>query len=71
MISLLLAICVGFQEPVSHEKPLQFSVTHDGAVGESLDGRLYIMLTRGNLPLIGGPNWFNPEPFLHLTLLAG
>ena len=70
MISLLLAICVGFQEPVSHEKPLQFSVTHDGAVGESLDGRLYIMLTRGNLPLIGGPNWFNPEPFFALDVVG-
>ena len=70
MISLLLAICVGFQEPVSHEKPLQFSVTHDGAVGESLDGRLYIMLTRGKLPLIGGPNWFNPEPFFALDVVG-
>jgi hypothetical protein len=68
MIELFIAICVGFQEPVTAEKPLQFSVTHDGATGETIDGRLYIMLTKGKLPLIGGPNWFNAEPFFALDI---
>lgn len=49
-------------EPVQTD-PLQFSVTHDGSAGESLDGRVYIMLTRRKVPPIGGPNWWNPEPF--------
>ena len=63
MIDLLLAVCISVQEPVVSAEPLRFSVTHDGAAGESIDGRVYIMLTEGKLPLINGPNWFNAEPF--------
>ena len=63
MIELILAFCLHVQEPQVAAQPLQFSATHDGAAGESIDGRLYIMLTEGKLPLIGGPNWFNAEPF--------
>jgi hypothetical protein len=43
--------------------PLQFSVTHNGDGGDVVSGRLYIMLTKGRIPLIGGPNWMNAEPF--------
>ncbi|MBT4530114.1 MAG: hypothetical protein HOC27_02825 [Phycisphaerae bacterium] len=68
MIELFLAACLSIQEPEVSVQPLQFSVTHDGAAGESIDGRLYIMLTKGKVPLIGGPNWFNPEPFFALDV---
>lgn len=50
--------------------PLQFSITHDGLVGESLDGRVYVMLTKGRVPPIGGPNWWKPEPFFALDVEA-
>ncbi|MGY8752342.1 MAG: alpha/beta hydrolase-fold protein [Phycisphaerales bacterium] len=75
MMELFLALCVYAQEPpksleqVPLVQPLQFSVTHDGSAGESIDGRVYIMLTKGKLPLIGGPNWFNAEPFYALDVV--
>lgn len=47
MIDLLLAVCMSVQEPVVSAEPLRFSVTHDGAAGEFIDGRVYIMLTEG------------------------
>ena len=74
-MELFLALCVYAQEPpksleqVPLVQPLQFSVTHDGSAGESIDGRVYIMLTKGKLPLIGGPNWFNAEPFYALDVV--
>jgi len=68
MIELFLSLCLTVQEPAVSVQPLQFSVTHDGGAGESIDGRLFIMLTKGKLPLIGGPNWFNAEPFFALDV---
>lgn len=71
MIELILALCLNVQEPPIISPPkvqLQFSVTHDGTSGESIDGRLYVMLTKGKLPLIGGPNWFKAEPFFALDV---
>jgi hypothetical protein len=71
MIEAILTLCLNLQEPVvaiPEKKPLQFSVTHNGAVESSLDGRLYVMLTKGTLPLIGGPNWFNVEPFFAIDV---
>ena len=71
MIDLFLALCLSVQDPptiLPPKVPLQFSVTHDGAAGNSIDGRLYVMLTKGKLPLIGGPNWFKPEPFFALDV---
>ena len=68
MIGFTLASIVLLQTsaesvPETKHTPLHFSVTHDGSVAESLDGRVYIMLTQGHLPPIGGPNWWRPEPF--------
>jgi len=71
MIEVILSLCLYVQDsPVilAPKVPLQFTVTHDGAAGESLDGRLYIMLTEGKLPLIGGPNWLKPEPFFAIDV---
>ena len=68
MIELFIALCLTVQEPAASVQPLQFSVTHDGGAGESIDGRLFIMLTKGKLPLISGPNWFNTEPFFALDV---
>ena len=68
MIELFLTVCLCVQEPAVPVQPLQFSVTHDGAAGESIDGRLYIMLTKGKLPLIGGPNLMRAEPFFALDV---
>lgn len=48
--------------------PVQFTITHDGTVGESLDGRVYVMLTQGKVPPVGGPNWWRPEPFFALEV---
>ena len=48
--------------------PLQFSVTHDGDGDDVVSGRLYIMLTKGQIPLIGGPNWMRAEPFYSLDV---
>ncbi|MDP7004730.1 MAG: alpha/beta hydrolase-fold protein [Phycisphaerales bacterium] len=69
MIELLLATFLCVQEPVVIEAPLQFSVSHAGAAGKSIDGRLYVMLTKGKTPLLGGPNWFNPEPFFAIDVV--
>jgi hypothetical protein len=63
MISLFITLCFVFQEPVVVVQPLQFSVTHNGSAGDSIDGRLFVLLTEGTLPRIGGPDWFNAEPF--------
>ena len=72
MIEYFLACCLCTQEATVEQPPLTFSITHDGALDESLTGRVYVMLTRGRLPLLGGPNWFKPEPFLrHWTLMVG
>lgn len=49
-------------------KPLRFEVVHDGSFGETLQGRLYVMLTQRPMPPIGGPNWFNPEPFFAIEV---
>ena len=68
MIELFLTVCLCVQEPAVPVQPLQFSVTHDGAAGESIDGRLYIMLTKGKVPPIGGPNWMRAEPFFALDV---
>jgi hypothetical protein len=68
MIELLLALCLHAQEPTVPTQPLQFSVTHDGAGGEFVNGRLYVMLSLGKAPLIAGPNWFNVEPFFALDV---
>jgi len=64
--SVLLAAPLPAIDPA--ESPLQFSVTHDGDLGDQVSGRLYIMLTRGRVPLIGGPNWMRPEPFFALDV---
>lgn len=68
MIELLLSLCICIQEPTAPVQPLQFSVTHDGTIDDSIDGRLFIMLTQGKLPLIAGPNWFNAEPFFAIDV---
>ena len=72
MFTTLFMSFVLFADPVpvveSITAPLQFSVTHDGDGGDVVSGRLYIMLTKGKIPLIGGPNWFNAEPFYSLDV---
>ena len=72
MIGFLLAATIIVQKGVlpipKVDAPLQFSVTHDGTVSESLSGRVYVMLTRGRVPRIGGPDWFHPEPFFALDV---
>ena len=68
MIEYFLACCLCTQEATVEQSPLTFSITHDGALDESLTGRVYVMLTRGRLPLIGGPNWFKPEPFFAIDV---
>ena len=62
MISLFITLCFVFQEPAVVVQPLQFLVTHNGSAGDSIDGRLFVLLTEGTLPRIGGPDWFNAEP---------
>ena len=52
----------------SSNTDLQFVITHNGSVGEELSGRVYIMLSRKKVPLLGGPDWFNPEPFFALDV---
>ena len=68
MIPLFLILCFVFQEPAVPTQPLQFSVTHNGSVGESIDGRLFVMLTKGTMPRVGGPDWFNTEPFFAIDV---
>ncbi len=68
MIELFLALCLNAQEPTVSVQPLQFSVTHDGSVGESIDGRVYVMLTKRKVPPVGGPNWWSPEPFFAIDV---
>ena len=72
MFSFLLITSAIFADPPptveTTTSPLQFSVTHDGDGGDVVSGRLYIMLTKGTIPLIGGPNWFNAEPFYTLDV---
>jgi hypothetical protein len=71
MLTVLLIATAIFVEPVPSvepQAPLQFSVTHDGDGGELVSGRLYIMLTKGKTPLIGGPNWMHAEPFYSLDV---
>ena len=72
MIGFLLAATTIVQEGAPPQPkvdaPLQFSITHDGIVSESLTGRVYVMLTRGRVPRIGGPDWFHPEPFFALDV---
>ncbi|MDP7008867.1 MAG: alpha/beta hydrolase [Phycisphaerales bacterium] len=63
ILTFLLLLTNPVPEPETEVRPLEFSVTHHGDVGDVVSGRLYIMLTKGKVPLIGGPNWFNPEPF--------
>ena len=47
---------------------LQFKITHDGIAGEELTGRVYVMLSKSRRPLLGGPDWFNPEPFFAIDV---
>lgn len=72
MFTLLLTTLISLQattvdasQPLS---PLQFSVTHDGSKADSITGRVYVMMTRGVLPPLGGPNWWNPEPFFAIEV---
>jgi len=58
----------GSAPAVEANTPLQFVVTHDGQIGESLDGRVYVMLTQGKVPPVGGPDWWNPEPFFAIDV---
>ncbi len=72
MLSVLLSTFVFLQDAptpmVDAKAPLQFVVTHDGRLGETLDGRVYVMLTKGRVPPVGGPNWWNPEPFFAIDV---
>jgi len=83
MIGLIFSSILGMQSApigvnipdnaVHHPTPevaasLQFSITHDGSVGESLDGRVYVMLTKRRVPPVAGPDWWNPEPFFALDV---
>ncbi len=71
MIEALLLATLSFQVDIhaqTNTNPLKFLITHDGSVGESLDGRVYVMLTKGKVPPIGGPNWWNPEPFFAMDV---
>ena len=73
IITFLFAIVTGVQdvplEPINRvEAPLQFSVTHDGLIGDSLNGRVYVMLTEGRFPRMSGPDWFDPEPFFAIDV---
>ena len=52
----------------NNNQDLCFVVTHDGMAGEELSGRVYVMLSKSRRPPIGGPNWFNPEPFFALDV---
>jgi hypothetical protein len=73
MISLLFTVMALVQEgspPVQEVNvPLQFSVTHDGVIGETLSGRVYVMLTKGRFPRMSGPDWFHPEPFFAIDVV--
>lgn len=70
MLTLLLAVVTAVQVvPSGVNAPLQFSVTHDGVIGESLSGRVYVMLTKGRFPRMSGPDWFNPEPFFAVDVV--
>jgi hypothetical protein len=65
MLSVFFTFLCVLQAPVvtAPVATVEFAITHDGAVGESLDGRVYVMLTQGRVPPVSGPNWWNPEPF--------
>jgi hypothetical protein len=52
----------------SNSSDLQFLITHNGTVGDELTGRVYVMLSKNRIPLLGGPNWNNPEPFFALDV---
>ena len=67
VFTLVLLICIGGCARKTNTD-LRFVVTHDGMVGEELTGRVYIMLTKKPVPLLGGPNWFNPEPFFAMDV---
>nr|MBC8523317.1 hypothetical protein [PVC group bacterium] len=72
MLTTLLIASALFADPLleveTSSAPLHFSVTHDGVGGDEVSGRIYIMLTKGKTPLIGGPNWMRPEPFFALDV---
>jgi len=59
----------GVVESTPTPDPLQFSITHDGTIDESLTGRLYVMLTKGRIPRLSGPDWYNPEPFFAIDVV--
>ena len=52
MLSVFFTSLCVLQAPVvtAPVATVEFAITHDGAVGESLDGRVYVMLTQGRVP---------------------
>ena len=63
IFTMLLLLQAASQSVASEPKSLQFSITHNGAIAEKLSGRVYVMMTKGAIPPLGGPDWWNPEPF--------
>ena len=67
VLAFVFLVCIGGCTR-NADTELRFVVTHDGMAGEELTGRVYIMLTKKPVPLLGGPDWYNPEPFFAMDV---